>query len=64
VTFVHFHLEEDVDDGSVAEEADEEEDPVGEARHMPNHGVLHHKDSVQLHLKSKSNDVRSTREML
>jgi hypothetical protein len=27
---------------------------------MPDHGVLHHKDSVQSHLKSKSNDVRST----
>jgi hypothetical protein len=33
-------LEKDVDDCSVAEKADEEEDPVGETSHVSDHGML------------------------
>jgi hypothetical protein len=34
------YLEKDVDDCSVAEKADKEEDPVGETSHVSDHGML------------------------
>ena len=38
--YILMYLEEDVDDATVAEEADKEEDDVGNAGNMPDHGVL------------------------
>jgi hypothetical protein len=40
VSGIEKDLEKDVDDCSVAEKADKEEDPVGETSHVSDHGML------------------------